>query len=314
MYSKDVLSDVFQSLRLGGGLYFTARFGEDYAVAIPAEGRTIRFHLVREGHCWLTQGPSLPPVHLHPGDLAIVPNGAGHVLTDDPKQAPVPLQEVMSGGGIDADSGDLSAGTGKTRAVVLCGFCGFDEAVRHPAIDFLQARLLLTAREQEALPSLASAIHLLKEEAGGLSAGRSGILSRLLEVIFIQAMRLQEETTDRSSGFMRAVADENLARALGALHHRPDHAWTTDLLAREAGMSRTRFSVKFSKIVGVAPMAYLSNWRLSRARLMLRDTNLAIDEIGRRCGYQSLPAFTRRFKAVFGEGPGAFRRGLRSYK
>ncbi len=314
MYPSDVLSDVFQSLRLGGGLYFTARFGERYAVAIPAEGRTIRFHLVQHGRCWLVQGPELAPVLLHPGDLAIVPNGAGHVLCDDPERSPVPLPEVMMGGAVDPVSGDLSVGSGETSAVVLCGFCTFDEAVRHPSIEFLQDRLLLTSREQEMLPPLALTIHLLKEEAGGLNAGRSGILSRLLEIIFIQAMRLREGTAIPSPGFMRALADENLSRALAAIHRRPDFPWTIALLAREAGMSRTRFSVKFSRMVGEAPVAYLSNWRLSRARLLLRDTNLAIDDIGRRCGYQSLPSFTRRFKAVFGEGPGAFRRGLRSAK
>jgi hypothetical protein len=218
MYPSDVMSEVFQSLRLGGGLYFTARFGEGYAVAIPAEGRTIRFHLVREGNCWLTQGPERVSVLLHPGDLAIVPNGAGHALCDDPEQVPVPLQDVMTSGGVDPNSGDLSVGSGEASTVVLCGFCTFDEAVRHPAIDFLQDRLLLTALEQKMQPTLASAIHLLREEAAKMRAGRSGILSRLLEVIFIQAMRLQAERTDPSPGFMRALADENLSRVLSAVH------------------------------------------------------------------------------------------------
>lgn len=315
MYPSDVLSDVFQSLRLGGGLYFTARFGRHYAVAIPAEGRTIRFHLVRRGSCWLSQGEKDAPIKLHPGDLAIVPNGAGHVLSDDPDLLSAPLSEVIKSGAVDTARGELYFGTGEQTAVVLCGFCSFDEKIRHPVIDLLADRLLLTTAAQKQNPALLSAIRLLGDEADGSDAGRSGILSRLLEIIFIQAMRFQGiGQTEKAPAFIRALADDKLSRALGMLHRNPDRAWTTALLAREAGMSRTRFAVKFSQMVGQAPMTYLANWRLSRARLLLRDTNLAIDEIGRRCGYQSLPSFTRRFKAVFGEGPGAFRRGLRSGK
>jgi len=313
MYPSDVLSEVFQTLRLRSDLYFTVHLGRDYSIAIPEEGKRIRFHLVREGGCWITDMEGANPTRLGPGDLAIIPNGAGHILTDDPKRKPAPLSEIVSAENPDPVSGIMIYGQGEPTTNVLCGFCAFDEDLKHPLIDAFQDRLILTTEATSDWPSLGATIQLLSEEAGLADVGMSGITSRLLEIVLIQAMRfLSNQHGLDQPQFMIALADQNLSIALRLIHSQPAQPWTTAMLAQKAGMSRTRFSVRFSVVVGDTPMSYLSNWRLSRARLMMRDTNLSIDEIGRRCGYRSLPAFSRRFKAVFDEGPGAFRRKLRN--
>ena len=74
-------------------------------------------------------------------------------------------------------------------------------------------------------------------------------------------------------------------------------------------MSRARFAERFTRRVGLAPIAYLTHWRLMKARRLLRESDLSTEEIAARCGYASLPSFTRRYKAAFGVGPGAYRRG-----
>ena len=88
----------------------------------------------------------------------------------------------------------------------------------------------------------------------------------------------------------------------------PRRPWTIAELAVCSGLSRAVFAEKFTAAVGQPPIAYLTNWRLINARRLLRESDLGTDEIARRCGYQSLPSFSRRFKAVFRVGPGAYRR------
>ncbi len=315
MIPHDVLSDVFQTLRLRSDVYFTAQFASDYAVMIPAEGKRIRFHLVRDGACWLTNEDGSDPVSLRAGDIAIVPNGVGHVLSDTKGLQPVLLPAVLAGTALDPSSGILSYGTGRSSATVLCGFCAFDEDVRHPIFNTMPDRIVLARNEAATRPSLGTTLRLLCEEADQAQAGTVGILSRLMEIVLVQTLRhLGGESHEGQPHFLSALADRNLSKAMQAMHLRPEIPWTTSLLAQQAGMSRTRFSIKFSASVGEPPMTYLANWRLAKARVMLSDTNLTIDEIGRRCGYQSLSAFTRRFKSVFGDGPGTFRRHLRSQR
>ncbi len=313
MAPADVLSELFQTLRLRSDLYFTAQFGEQYSVAIPPQGRCIRFHLVRRGECYVSNEDGSEPVRLRPGDLAIVPNGVGHVLTDNVQITPVPLPQIMSSQTKALQSGILAVGAGEPKTIVLCGFCTFDEDIRHPLFDNIADRMVLCAGKTQSSPSMGTAIRLLGEEAELAAAGTRGILSRSLEIIFMQALRrIMENSATSQPQFLHALADAHLSKALQSIHQQPAFAWTSALLARRAGMSRTRFSIRFTAMVGQAPMAYVTHWRLIRARVMLADTNLSTDEIAHRCGYRSLSSFTRRFKAVFGSGPGAYRRGLHS--
>lgn len=313
MAGFDILSDLFQTVRLRSDVYFTAQFARGYSVEIPPEGKRIRFHLVRDGACWLSHSDGSEPVQLRSGDLVLVANGAGHVLAHTKGLKPAALSDVLSTGAMDRQTGVLTYGTGAPTVTVLCGFCAFDEDIRHPLFASLPDRILLTSNEMVSQPATGTAISLIAEEADLAMAGTSGILSRLIEIVFVQSIRqLGDADQTDTVRFLTALADQKISKALRAMHMQPERPWTLAWLAEEAGMSRTRFSVKFSSMVGEPPMTYLANWRLAKSRVMLCDSSLAIDEIARRCGYQSLPAFTRRFKSAFGIGPGLFRRNLRS--
>ena len=142
------------------------------------------------------------------------------------------------------------------------------------------------------------------------------ILSRLLEVLFIQALRHRTTAEggaepETAPGYLAALADPQLSKALAAMHREAARDWTVGELAKLAGMSRARFAAAFARRVGLAPIAYLTRWRLMKARRLLRESGLSTQEIAARCGYASLPSFTRRYKAAFGIGPGAYRRGTK---
>jgi AraC-like DNA-binding protein len=306
MEKPDLLSDVFATLRLTSDVYFRADLSGAFAVAVPPENRLIRFHYVRRGSCVVGTVGSDEWGRISEGDMAIVPNGATHILADAPGRKPVPLGDVIASGALN-EKGVLTAGEGEGRVQLLCGFCRFDEAIDHPVVSHLPRAIVLRAEDVGHEPWILATLRLLSLETDLDGQGMNGVLSRLLEILFIQTVRrLTPEAA--GSGYMAALADPHLSKALLAIHRAPEKTWTISALAREAAMSRARFAGRFAEMVGMPPAAYLTAWRLMKARLMLRETDLAIDEIALRCGYASLASFTRRYSAAFGIGPGAYRR------
>ncbi|SLN44657.1 AraC family transcriptional regulator [Oceanibacterium hippocampi] len=313
MDKQDILSEVFSTLRLRGELYFRAELGPDVAVALPREQRRIRFHLVLNGHCRIRvsgDDAAAEPELLTEGDLAIVPDGAAQVLGDGPDAGAAALGDLL-GAGCLAD-GLLRHGDGPPQARLLCGFCRFDEAVDHPALSGLPPLIVVRARDLGSEPWAAATLRLLTLEAGLDGQGTGGILARLLEIVFIQAVRRLAPAGDApGAGFVAALRDARLARALSAIHRSPETAWTIQSLARVAGMSRARFAAHFTERVGLPPIGYLTGWRLARARALLATSALDMADIASSAGYASPAAFSRRFKVAFGVGPGTWRRAQR---
>ncbi len=312
MNKTDVLSDVFQALHLRSELYFRTDITGAWAIEIPADRRKIRFHLVLQGRCAVALSGDGEAVVLEAGDLAVVPHGRAHILADRAGRKPKRLDAVLARVAPD-EAGVLTIRhDGEGRVRLLCGFCSFDEAVDHPVLSLLPEFIEVVPSKLGGEPWLAAVLRLMAMEADFAGEGMNGILSRLLEVVFIQTVRARiGGEAAASSGYLQALSDPKLGAALRGMHDQPETPWTLTSLARAAGMSRSVFAERFTTMVGETPIAYLTNWRLMQARRLLRDTSLGTDEIALRCGYASLPSFTRRFKAAFGTGPGAFRRAAR---
>jgi len=308
MEKTDLLSEVFATLRLRSDLYFRADLAGPFAVEVPAERRLVRFHYVRRGGCWLRGGGAETALQLTEGELAILPNGGAHILADDPQRPALPLHTLLAEAPPDS-AGLLRYGEGAGRVELLCGFCAFDEDIEHPVIASLPSMIVLRPQDLGAQPWTLTALRLLGLESELAGDGMRGILSRLLEILFIQALRQSGTTADDGApGYIAALADPQLSKALSAMHRAAEHPWTIGELARVSGMSRARFAERFTRRVGQAPIAYLTHWRLMKARRLLRESELSTEEVATRCGYASLPSFTRRYKMAFGIGPGAYRR------
>lgn len=309
MNKTDVLSDVFSTLRIRSDLYFLADLNGDFSIEVPSEKRRIRFHLVRHGRCWLRL-PDGAVQALSEGDLAIVPNGVAQILSGAPDVAPVSLPEAISNGTLE--NGLLTYGEGERRVRLLCGFCQYDEAIDHPVLSGLPPLLTVRSEDLGSEPWTAATLRLLAMEVELDSQGSTGILTRLLEIVFIQTVRrIEAGLRADAQGFVAALSDIRLSRALRAIHATPGDNWTTAGLAAQAGMSRARFAERFAALVGMPPIAYLTHWRLILARDLLSNSPLDMSEIAARCGYASVPSFSRRFKEAFGVGPGTYRRSLR---
>lgn len=303
---NDLLSEIFSTLRISSEIYFRTKFSGAFAVEVPQEQRRIRFHIVLRGACWLCV-PNDDPVLLSEGDIALVPNGASQTIKASPELQPESLQDLIAGGAIQDQT--LCVGDGVETASLLCGFCKFDEAIDHPVVAILPSYIHLRQQDLGASPWLSTAMKLMSLEANLSSHGSTAIISRLIEVIFIQVIRQATEREGQiNNGFIRAISDKSLSKALSAIHTSPQDKWRVEDLAQIAGMSRSAFAKKFQNEIGRTPIEYLRDWRLMRARRLLSSTNFSINEIAEQCGYDSLPSFSKLFKNRFDIGPSAYRK------
>src|SRR5262249_53195805 len=134
------------------------------------------------------------------------------------------------------------------------------------------------------------------------------LMTRLADVIVIHAIRAWIEQADLGSGWLAALRDPQIGRAMAQIHQRPDEAWSVESMARIAHLSRSRFSQRFTELAGATAMQYVTKVRMHRARELLRGEKLSIGELAERLGYESEPAFARAFKRHIGMPPGAVRR------
>lgn len=306
MNTNDLLSEIFSTLRISSEIYFRTSLSGEYSVDIPPERRHTRFHIVLRGSCWLCV-PEQEPVLMTEGDIALIPNGEGQMIKSSPELEPENLHELLNAGA--ASSGTFCVGSGYETASLVCGFCHFDEALDHPAISILPRYIHLRQQDLGASPWLSTAMKLILLEANLNSQGSTAIISRLIEVIFIQAIRETAENDNQvKNGFIKAMADKCLSKALSAIHSQPEHKWRVEDLAEIAGMSRSNFAKKFQSEIGRTPIDYLRDWRLMRARRMLTSTEFSIEDIAEKCGYDSVPSFSKLFKNRFNIGPSGYRK------
>jgi transcriptional regulator GlxA family with amidase domain len=117
------------------------------------------------------------------------------------------------------------------------------------------------------------------------------------------------EQQGTSAGWVSALRNPEIARALSYLHQRPHEPWTVDSLAREVGQSRATFNRRFVSLIGEPPASYLGRWRMSLAAHLLRHSELSLEDVAARVGYESAAALSKAFRRTHGIAPGRFRAG-----
>ncbi len=280
----EVLSDVLRTLRVRGSVYFCDCLEPPWSLEFNDRANA-SFHLVRRGECWVTAADHVD--RLGTGDLVYVGPGLEHVLESHNPVDPLPRQQ--------------------SATLLLCGYCGFDTAHVHPLVASFPRFTIV--REEELLQHswLKSTLDQLSAEYLSQRPGADVVVDRLTEVVLVELIRLNFGRPGQS-GFIRALLDKPIAKALGLLHDEPQVAWTLESLGREVGMSRAALAKRFKELVGQTMFEYLTDLRMQRARVMLADTVKPIYEVANSVGYESDLAFTKVFKKRSGMTPTRFRK------
>jgi AraC-like DNA-binding protein len=235
---------------------------------------------------------------LEAGDFVLLPATPGFTLSGfepvtpvriDPQAASTPRGEVRHG-----------ARQRPPDVRLLGGWFVFDS----PDADLLLS-LLPTLLHVRGLERLSTLVQLVDGEASGQRPGRDLVLSRLVDILLIEALR---STAGEAAppGLLRGLADARVARALRHVHDDPAHAWTVTQLATKAALSRSAFHERFTRAVGLPPMEYLLAWRMALAKNLLRSQALGIAEVAERVGYGSASTFSTAFSRHVGQPPGRY--------
>jgi AraC-like DNA-binding protein len=300
----DVLSRILDSVELRSSLYYVTELRAPWGLRVPGEAVVCRFHVVAEGSLYLTSGGETR--RLGRGDLALVPRGREHVLKDDPETPVTDLPAALEECGWQGEETFRWGGDGGLCRLV-CGHFDFDREAAHPLLDALPPLVHVQATPTYDFRWIDQVMRFIGEESHAQRPGGGVIARRLSEVLFVQVLRHYAETSPRPVPILAGLTDPRLSRALKAMHDRLGSAWSVEALAREAGMSRTAFTVRFGELLGATPMKYLTEERMREAMRLLR-AGVSVAAVAHRVGYKSEAAFARKFKDFSGRGPGAYRR------
>jgi len=266
------------------------------------------YFAVLQGSCQLTvDGPALSEtITLNEGDFALIPASRGFATSSLDRQPPREGEAVTTP--IAPMPGGARVGNpdGAVDVRMLVGTCVFESPDAALLVSLLPRWMHVRGERR-----LSTLVQMVGEEFRADRPARDIVMARLLEVLFIEALR-SSASTAASPGLVRALADSKLASALQQMHERPAEPWTILELAREAGLSRSAFFERFSKAVGVAPMEYLTTWRMALAKQLLRQQERSISEIAERVGYSSVSTFGVAFTRHVGMPPGRYARAGRA--
>ena len=314
----DALSDILRVARLGGGVFFNAEFSAPWCIAaqmspevcapfLGATDHLIPYHYVLDGEMHVAL-PDHEPQHLRSGEVVLFPRNDFHLIGSDVGLPPVSAAAVI----LSAENKIVRTvrhGGGGATAHMVCGYLGCDRHFTHPIVSNLPPSMILKVDDTPAADWIRSTFQYAAHEVAGGQTGSTAVLAKLSELLFVEAVRhYVRSLPDGQTGWLAGLRDQAVARVLTLMHGNLAHDWSVEELGREAGMSRSGLADRFARVIGMAPMHYLTDWRLQVAAQKLRDTGDPLVSIAEQVGYESEAAFSRAFRKKFGTAPATWRR------
>jgi AraC-like DNA-binding protein len=309
----DPLSDVLRAVRLNGAYFYLVEAGSCWSVSanaarelvprvLPDAEHLISYHILLSGSCW--GGLDGEQVRMEPGDVIVFPHGDAHIMSSD--------DGYRDGTGRDGTSAKrypntvLLGADAARNTTFVCGFLGCDVRPYNPLISSLPHRMHVSGIAGGWLSQIPRQV-VAESRDGRL--GSETMLTRLAELMFVEVVRRYvEQLQPQNTGWLAGLVDPVVGPAITQMHERPGYSWTLAELSNAVASSRTVLVDRFSRLVGVPPMLYLTRWRLQLAAEQLARGSSKVAAIGAQVGYESEAAFSRAFKRETGVSPAAWRR------
>lgn len=311
-----LIDDILEGLRLQSSVFCRMRLSGGWGFEKEALSGA-PFHLMLSGRAWLLKdnlGDALP---LDAGDIVVLPRGEEHRLVSQPGVKTVPFQQVADSMGLSPwtpgtryKAVDLQFGSGGAATTLISGVFAFGDQRRNPLLSALPSVLLMRAGVDSAAGSTMAALtSLLDAELLSGKPGAESVGGRLADILFIQVVRHHLSSEEAPpQGWLRGITDAEIAPAFAIMHRAPERPWSVATLARELGMSRSRFAARFQHVVGQAPLEYLTQWRMYHAAGRLAEGKIALPALAASVGYRSEVSFSKAFKRWVGQSPAEYRR------
>ncbi|KAA3611854.1 MAG: AraC family transcriptional regulator [Planctomycetota bacterium] len=302
--ASDPLGEALHFLRMSGVVYTRSELTAPWSIDLPAMPDCVLFHVVTSGQCWLATGGA-EPIRLQPGEFTLVPHGEGHQIADALETPPVNLFDLPREQ-VGPRYEILRHGGGGERTQLVCGAVRFDHPAARELVRLLPRIMRIQAWNSPQAEWMQSTLRLMASESGERQPGGETVVTRLADVLVIQAIRSWiSENPAAQSGWLGALHDDRIGPAILWIQKEPSRQWTVASLAREVAMSRSAFAARFRNLVGESPMQYLTRWRMHLATSDLREGEATVAELARKLGYRSEAAFSRAYKRIVGVPPGS---------
>jgi AraC-like DNA-binding protein len=311
------LSGALARLRLQGAIFLRGEYSEAWAydslppqdalaVLAPGAQRVILFHVIASGRAWIETYHS----ERHwagAGDVIVLPYGDGHRMGGTEPAEWVPVARL-----IDPPPWHrmpvIRHGEGGPETHVVCGYLVCDDPLFDPRLRALPPVFVVRPPAGPARDFVRASINYAVQQTALVAADRFEAPTQIPELLLVEVLKLHLATAPSGQiGWVPGLRDPVLAPALAAIHASPERKWNLLALAREASVSVSLLDERFRRVLGLAPIRYLTGWRMHVAEDLLRSSDLGVAAVARRVGYDSEEAFSRAFKRETGLAPSSWR-------
>jgi len=315
----DVFNEALSCLKITGSILLNEHYALPWAVAVPqctefpalpGGGKNTHiaaFHLVRRGFIEIEMESGQREI-VNEGEMVVCFTGNAHILSQGIKIKPRSFIEIMQEGDniFEPEEEALAQSTS-----LICGVFILHNTFLNPLFEALPALLKITKSEGSyySISTTTAIIELLQKEMDQQSSAHEFIIARYLELLCAKTLQqYAHNMPSDQSGWLRAINDPLVSRLISAIHLHPAHPWSVNEMAERIALSPSRFAARFSAIMGIAPIAYVAQWRIYLAIKSLADTQDSVEQISLQTGYENVAAFGRAFKRHTGISPGKWRR------
>ncbi len=293
--SSDLLSRILEQYQLQAHIFASPKVCGAWQINTTGLHRA-GFHLLVQGGCWLHADGLDDPLRLAEGDLVFLARETRHLLSPEAEPSDRDMRLINDGDG--------------TVTEIICGSVEFAHQDAQAVMETLPTPMVLRAGQAAGPAQFQALAALMKAEVENPRDGHQALLDRLAEVLVVMVLRYATTSGEVTSGLLAGIREPSLRPALKAIHEQWEQPGSLGELAELAGLSRSAFSRRFTRIVGRTPGQYRDHWRLWQAERLLVDRRHSVARVAERLGYASEAAFRRAFTRARGKTPGVARRSV----
>ena len=314
--ATSALSDALGRLQLQGAIFLRGEYSEPWAyeslssadaaaILAPDASQVVLFHVVAAGGCWIEAGDG-ERLWAGAGEVIVLPYNDEHRMGGSAEARCVSIAELIAPPPWETMP-LIRYGEGGAVTSVVCGYLSCDDALFDPRMRVFPPAFVVSPPDDPARAWVTASIEYAAQQTQ-VAADRIESPTRVPELLLVEMLRLHLASAPAADhGWLAAIKDSVLRPAMAAIHTAPEEKWTVEGLARLAGVSASLLDERFRRLLGLAPIRYLTGWRMHTAEDLLRSTDLGVAAVARRVGYDSEEAFSRAFKREHGEAPSVWR-------
>jgi AraC-like DNA-binding protein len=311
------LAAALSGLRLQGAIFLRGEYTEAWAyesmpsadaaaLLAPDASRVLLFHVIASGRCWI-EVPGGERHWANGGDVIVLPYNDEHRMGGTTAANAVSITTIIEPPPWDRMP-VIRYGEGGLTTQIVCGYLICEDPMFDPKLRVFPSVFVVSPPPGPAREWVRASIEYAVQQTTRVGMDRFEVPPQIPELLLREILKLHLASAPASeSGWARAIRDPVLVPALAAIHASPERRWSVASLAREANVSISLLDERFRDHLGIAPIRYLTRWRMHVAEDLLRSSDLSVAAVARRVGYDSEEAFSRAFKRAHDQPPSVWR-------